>query len=297
MSSMKTQIVDKPGSLLQYLFTHFPDQKKTKLKQLLKFGSVTVNGIAATHHLHALKPGDKIDFLTKESALQKKLVLRLGFPILFEDDSLIIIDKPAGLLTMGTDDEKIRTVYYRLTTYIQAESRKNQGRIFIVHRLDREASGLLVFAKTEAVKRTLQESWDKVVKKYYAVVEGTPRLTSDTIESYLVEDKFRRVYSVGDPRRDSKHAVTRYTVIRKSARLSLLDVHLVTGRKNQIRVHLADIGHPIIGDEKYGSRMNPIRRLGLHAHYLSFRHPATGRQLHFESRLPQVFARLFVTHS
>ena len=136
----------------------------------------------------------------------------------------------------------------------------------------------------------LQKEWKEAVKKYYAVVQGTPQKSSDTIESYLVEDDFRRVYSANERSRDAKHAATFYKLINKSAAgYSLLDVTLITGRKNQIRVHLADIGHPIVGDEKYGATQNPLWRLGLHAYYLSFKHPATGEIKTFKTDVPAEF--------
>ncbi len=191
---------------------------------------------------------------------------------------------------MGTEDDKINTAYYALTEYVRAQSVTGRGRVFIVHRLDRDTSGLCVFAKKEEIKIKLQEEWKTAVKKYYAVVEGIPEKSSDTIQSYLVEDKFRRVYSTGEGSRDAKHSSTFYRVIQKTAPgFALLDVTLITGRKNQIRVHLADIGHAVVGDEKYGATQNPLGRLGLHAYYLSFKHPATGEIKTFTTGIPVGF--------
>ena len=285
--------VTQKSPLLEYLFRSFPDIKKTKIKQFLKFGSVTVNGRVVTQHNRPLNPGDRIDFLTKAASLKEQLKMHLDFSIVYEDEDLIVIDKPAGLLTMGTDKDKINTAYYELTSYVRAQSKDGRGRIFIVHRLDQDASGLIVFAKKEAAKHALQKNWQDAVKKYFAIVEGTPKKSSDTIESYLVEDKFRRVYSVTERSREAKHAITRYKVISQSGGFTLLDTMLVTGRKNQIRVHLSDIGHPIIGDVKYGSTSNPAGRLGLHAYYLSFEHPATGETKIFKNALPEKLAKLF----
>lgn len=252
-----------------------------------------MNGQVVTQHNRPLNPGDRIDFLTKAASLKEQLKMHLDFPIVYEDEDLIVIDKPAGLLTMGTDKDKINTAYYELTSYVRAQSKDGRGRIFIVHRLDQDASGLIVFAKKEAAKHALQKNWQDAVKKYFAIVEGAPKKSSDTIESYLVEDKFRRVYSVTERSREAKHAITRYKVISQSGGFALLDTMLVTGRKNQIRVHLSDSGHPIIGDAKYGSTANPAGRLGLHAYYLSFKHPATGETKTFKSTLPEKLARLF----
>ncbi len=280
-------VVSKKSPLLEHLFAHFPDINKTKMKQLLKFGSVTVNGAITTQHNHPLVPGDRVGILTKTTSIKERLKTRLSFPIVYEDEQIIVIDKPAGLLTMGTDKDKIHTAYYELTAYVKAQSKDGRGRVFIVHRLDQETSGLVVFAKKDLAKRVLQENWAHVVKKYFAVVEGVPTNSSGTIESYLVEDKFRRVYSVSERSHEAKHAATRYHVLKQNGRLALLDVVLITGRKNQIRVHLSDLGHPIIGDAKYGSASDPAHRLGLHAYYLSFKHPVTGEAKNFKTPLPE----------
>ena len=285
---MTSSIVNQETPLLEYLLKNFPQWKKTRVKQLLKFESVLVNGRVVTSHKHALKTGDKIEFLDKKTVAKKRLESALPFPLVYEDESLLVIDKPAGLLTMGTDEDKIHTAYYALTEYVRAQSLKGKGRIFIVHRLDRDTSGLVVFAKKEEIKIKLQEEWKTAVKKYYAVVEGVPRKSSDTIESFLVEDNFRRVYSTGERSREAKHASTFYRVMNQSAAgFSLLDVTLITGRKNQIRVHLADIGHPVVGDQKYGATQDPLGRLGLHAYYLSFKHPATGEIKTFTTPIPK----------
>ena len=287
---MKSHVVTQNSPLLDYLFKQFPERKKTGLKQLLTHSSVVVNGSVTTSHKYPLKKGDKIEFLEKKVVAQKRLEATLPFPIVYEDESIIVIDKPAGLLTMGTEDDKVNTAYYMLTEYVRAKSLKGKGRIFIVHRLDRDTSGLCVFAKNEDIKVKLQEEWKAAVKKYYAVVEGIPEKSSDTIESFLVEDKFRRVYSTGERSRDAKHSATFYRVIQKTAPgFALLDVTLITGRKNQIRVHLADIGHPVVGDEKYGATQDPLGRLGLHAYYLSFKHPATGEIKTFTTGIPAGF--------
>lgn len=279
--------------LLDYLLSNFKNYNRTKLKQFLKYGSITVNGQVETAFNYELKPNDSVTILDRQSALRLALKSNLSFPILYEDNFLIVVEKPAGLLTMGTDKDRLNTLYFELTEYIKSQSPKGIGRIFIVHRLDRDASGLVVFAKTESVKRTLQENWNDVLKKYYAVVEGKPMKKADKIESYLVEDKFKRVYSTNERARDAKHAETHYLVLESNRDYSLLDVNLVTGRKNQIRVHLSDIGCPIAGDEKYGAQSDPIGRLALHAYFLSFKHPETGELKTFKTEMPWPFASLF----
>jgi len=278
--------------LLEYLLVRFPEYKKTKLKQFLKYGSVTVNGVAQTAYDHALCPGDRVDLLDRLSALREGLKSQLSFSIVYEDDWVVVVDKPPGLLTMGSEKEKKRTLYYELTAYVRSQTKEGRGRVFIVHRLDREASGLVVFAKRESAKRALQDNWRDAVKKYYAVVEGVPKKRSAVIESYLAEDEFRRVYSANEHSRGAKHARTRYEVLRAGGSYALLDVTLLTGRKNQIRVHLSDLGCPIAGDEKYGGRTNTAGRLLLHAYFLSFNHPETGEIKTFKTALPAPFTKL-----
>ena len=283
--------VTENGALLSYLLKAFPQNKRTTTKQLLKHGAVTVNGKIVTQHDHPLKAGDEILFRPKPKEIIKRPVLKTPFPIVYEDESLIVIDKPEGLLSIATEQIKTHTVYYELTDYVRSTGPTGKNRIFVVHRLDRDASGLLLFAKNEEVKFFLQKNWDKAVKKYYAIIEGTPRAKSDTIESHLTEDKFRRVYSAKESR-FSKHAITQYRVLKSSEKYSLLEVTLLTGRKNQIRVHLSELGHPIIGDEKYGSVSDPAGRLGLHAFWLSFAHPVTNEEMKFELALPEKLKKI-----
>jgi 23S rRNA pseudouridine1911/1915/1917 synthase len=202
--------------------------------------------------------------------------------VLFEDESVVVVDKPAGLLTMATDNERIRTLYAALRA--QANTRRPPEKIFIVHRLDREASGLLVFAKSIEAKQYLQDQFKdhSAGRHYLALVEG--RVTPDdfTIESHLIENTAFRVYSTKKSR-DSKLAITHVHVLKRNPKTSLLEIRLETGRKHQIRVHLSERGHPIVGDKAYGSRLNPLNRLGLHGGQLEFRHPRTHRTMRFES--------------
>jgi len=214
-----------------------------------------------------------------------------GFAILHEDRDLLVVDKAPGILTMGTDREKTRTVYYGLTEYVRKGQPKSRNRVFIVHRLDREASGILVFAKTAEAKVRLQEQWEKAEKKYIAVVHGRMAEKSGTISSYLAENKALVVYSTPD-RRKGRLSHTAYRVLRETRDFSLLEVTLITGRKHQIRVHLAEQGHPIVGDKKYGKGDREHKRLALHAQSLSFRHPFSREFVTFETRIPDYFERL-----
>lgn len=214
-----------------------------------------------------------------------------GLEILYMDEELLVVDKPAGLLTVGTDTNRSKTVYYALTDFVRKGNPKSRSRIFIVHRLDRETSGVIVFAKTEQAKFALQADWEKTHKTYLAVVYGSPARKQQTITSYLAENKMFKVYSTNDPSK-GKLAHTAYKVLKETPYASLLEVTLLTGRKNQIRVHLADIGHPIVGDKKYGDSKDSHRRLALHAHAISLNHPASGKPMTFESPMPSEFKRL-----
>ena len=211
--------------------------------------------------------------------------------IIFEDRDVIVVDKPEGLLTIATDKEKSRTLYARLFEHVK--SRKPPEMLFIVHRLDREASGLLVFAKSESAKHHLQQQFREHTagRTYLAVVEGQPIRNEDTIESYLAQNRMHRCYSTSD-RTKSKRAVTHIKVLKRSAHRASIEVQLETGRKHQIRVHMAERGHPIVGDRTYGTRTNPIRRLALHAAKLAFKHPRSGKLLEFVSLPPKTFASL-----
>jgi RluA family pseudouridine synthase len=214
-----------------------------------------------------------------------------GLVLLYEDQDILVVDKPAGLLTVGTDSDKSCTAYAALTDYVRKGCARARNRVFIVHRLDRDTSGVLVFAKTEAAKFRLQEHWPEIEKKYLAVVHGRCRKQSDTISTYLAENKAHVVYSTSDPKL-GKLSHTGYKVLRQTKDFALLEVELLTGRKNQIRVHLAGIGHPIVGDRKYGRAEDPWARLALHARMISFRHPVNGKPLVFSAETPSHFYKL-----
>jgi len=211
-----------------------------------------------------------------------------GLEILYEDKEILVVNKPAGLLTVGTETNKSRTACYILTDYVRKGCLKSRNRVFVVHRLDQWTSGVLVFAKSEEVKLRLQAQWKDTGKKYLAVVYGTPAKKEDTITSYLAENKAYVVYSTTDTTK-GKLAHTAYKVLKEAKEFSLLEISLLTGRKNQIRVHLADKGHPIVGDRKYGKAGDTHRRLALHSKSISFKHPASGKQMTFEARTPAYF--------
>jgi RluA family pseudouridine synthase len=214
-----------------------------------------------------------------------------GLEIVYEDDAIIVIDKPPGMLTMGTDKEKERTAYFALTDYVRKGYSKSSKRIFIVHRLDRETSGLVIFAKTEAAKFYLQDHWEETRKKYLAVVHGRLKSQAGTITSYLAENNAFVAYSTSD-REKGRISHTAYKVLKETKALSLLEIDLLTGRKHQIRVHLADNGNPIAGDRKYGKKDDRNNRIALHSFSISFKHPVSGKTCVFETKVPEYFKRL-----
>ena len=208
--------------------------------------------------------------------------------IIYEDKNLLVIEKDPHVLTISTPKEKQRTLYHEASEYVKKQYPKNK--IFIVHRLDKETSGLVVFAKNEDIKNKLQNNWDQTKREYIAIVEGQPKKKKDTLKSYLIETKSLDVYSTKDSKR-GKLAITEYEVLQENKNYSLLKINIKTGRKNQIRVQLSDIGTPIIGDKKYHSKTNPLKRLGLHAHYLEF--VLNNKTYIFETKYPKDFTYLF----
>ena len=208
-----------------------------------------------------------------------------GLSILHEDRDIIVVDKPAGLLTISSEREKSRTAYFILTDYVRKGIAKSRNRIFIVHRLDRETSGILIFAKNEEAKFRLQSQWQDTKKQYLAVVHGHCEMRAKTITTYLAENQAHGVYTTTDARK-GKLSHTAYKVLKESRYYSLLEIDLLTGRKHQIRVHLAGIGHPVVGDERYGKEHKRHQRLALHARSISFKHPFSGEPLSFETKTP-----------
>ena len=264
---------------------------RTKIKQLLKYRAVSVGDLPVTKLDQVLTTGDVIT-ITAEGEGPTRFTPCPGIDIIYEDEDILVIDKPPRLLSIASETEKTKTAYHMLTTCISERTADGKGRVFIVHRLDQGTSGLLVFAKNEEAKHIMQGSWQDARKKYRAIVEGVPQKSSDTISSYLCESKIHRVYSVKEDNGEGKFAQTMYQVVQTQGDYSLLEVTLLTGRKNQIRVHLADIGHPVAGDKKYGAKTDPIKRLALQSYFLAFNHPTSGEPLAFTLDMPGKFRAL-----
>ena len=208
--------------------------------------------------------------------------------IIYEDKYFIVVNKPANLLTIGTEKNRDNTLYRKVSDYVKKQHKSNK--IFIVHRLDKDTSGILLFAKSEKIKSILQREWDKTTRYYVALVEGIVTKPG-TIKNWLRETKTLYTYS-SNIKNDGKLAITKYKPLKNNNQYTLLDIEILTGRKNQIRVHMSDIGHPIVGDKKYGSKKNPIRRMCLHANYLEFIHPKTSKKIEIVSKCPEIFERL-----
>lgn len=270
------------ATLLPWLLVALAPMNRTRVKELLRSGRVLVNGTSTTRHDCVVNVGDDV-IIAKERPKPPDLA------ILYEDESLIAIDKPSGLLTVATESEKDETAFVRLASVLE---KRGDGRPFVVHRLDRGTSGVLLFARSAEDREAIQRGWDSVEKTYLAIAEGTPKPPEGRIENFLIEGGNLRVRTVSTPSNGAKRAVSRYRVLRSRSSLSLIEVAIETGRKHQIRVHLAGLGCPIIGDADYGAQTDPARRLGLHAWKLALRHPRHGGRIELEAKLPEELQRI-----
>lgn len=282
-------VVEEASDLLEYLFAKILNKSKNNVKSILFRGNVSVDGKVTTKYNYKLKVGQKVRI--KWSQIHDdshKEVL----DIIYEDNDIIVINKPSGLLSISTDDEKENTAYHMVMNYVKKSDSRNS--VFIVHRIDRDTSGVLLIAKSEKIKRLLQDNWDEVIsiRGYIAVVEGKMKEPNGTIKSWLRETKTQLIYS-SSKEGDGKEAITHYQKLKENERYSLLDIRITTGRKNQIRVHMKDIGHNVVGDKKYGAKADPLKRLGLHAFILEFKHPVTDKIMHFEAPIPNEFTSMF----
>jgi RluA family pseudouridine synthase len=278
-------IINKPQTLFEFLTERHPGSPRTRIKKLLQGGTVRVNNKPVTLHSYPLKPGDSVEFGNKVGIATKA---SLPFPVLYEDNQVIVIDKPAGIATSSIDGSN--NVQLVMSEFLKHLS-KGIVRTYVVHRLDKEVSGVLLFAKSEIAMDAIKDKWEETEKHYFALVEGTPEKPEGTIRSWLIEDDAMKMRSVKE-RPDAKLAITNYKTIRNVDNYTLLDIETETGRKNQIRVHLSDLGCPIVGDRKYGASTDFIRRVRLHACSLSFPHPATGEMITVESSMPAGFLSL-----
>lgn len=281
--------VTESSELMKFLIEKFPGKSRTTIKSMLGHKLVSVDDMVTTKFDFPLKRGQVV-YLNKKRSDEKPRFR--GLRIVFEDSQIIVVEKGSGLLSMASETEKVKTAYSMLSEYVKKSDPKNL--IFIVHRLDRDTSGLMMFAKSKKVQEVLQKDWNESIieRSYIAVVEGCIEKTEGTVTSWLKENKAMVMYSSQTPD-DGQKAITHYKVLKTNKLFSLLDVKLETGRKNQIRVHMKDIGFPVTGDKKYGAKLNPVGQMGLHARVLSFKHPVTGKALRFDTPIPLKFQKLF----
>lgn len=289
MSETKLPAPTADAPLLEWLLVALKPMSRSKVKNLLRHGQVLVNGVSVTQHDHRVRVGDRVAISRERPVARVHGLKQSGVAIVFEDEALIVIDKPPGLLTVASDADKTDTAFVHLSAELEA---RKAGRAFVVHRIDRGTSGLLIFARSEAVRDALKADWPNVEKTYLALVEGTPARAEGVVESYLEERRDLRVRTCAADRPNAKRAVTHYRVLKTRGKMTLVEVRLETGRKHQIRVHMSGLGCPVVGDRDYGSKTNPIKRIALHAWRLAFKHPVSGERVELESPVPITFRRL-----
>ena len=279
--------VVEPVQLIVFVMEKMHGMSRNRAKALISNRVVLVNNTITTHPLAELKPGDVVQL---DRSKHKKSFHCKELDIVFEDPYLFVIDKHPGLLSMSNNSRQ-QTVQTVLNRYLEKGGGRNTSHL--VHRLDRDTSGLMVYAKDVQTQQSLINGWQQLVsdRRYLALVEGEFQQTRGRIQSWLTEDK-KFVTHSSPVDNGGKYAVTHYNVLASSNGYSLVECELETGRKNQIRVHMADLGHPVVGDRKYGSDEDPMRRLGLHAYMLCFTHPVTGKHLRFETPVPFCFEKL-----
>lgn len=276
--------VKKEGELLDYLYNNL-DMPKKRIKQYLTHGSIFVNETKTTKYNYRVLPGMNIMIDT-----DNKNKHTLPFDILFEDDHIIVVNKPSGLLTIATTKEREKTLFHIVREYLV--SKDKHAKVFIVHRLDKDTSGIVVLAKDEKTKNKLQENWNEYVslREYVAVVHGKLNKESDRIVQHLKETKTNLVYVSRD--NDGKEAITNYKVIKENDLYSMVSITLETGRKNQIRVAFNTLRHPIVGDKKYSNIKDKESRLYLHANRLKMYYPEIKKDILFETATPNEFKKI-----
>ena len=285
----KLKVVE-PMELMTFLLAKMGGMSRNSIKSLLAHRQVMVNDKVTTQFNLALQSND---IITVNSGRGNIELSHPKLRIIFEDQHLIVVEKKEGLLTVSTGVSDETTAFSILKIHVKKSSPAN--RIYVVHRLDRETSGVIMFAKTKEVQLILQENWHRIITRriYVALVEGKIEKEQDTIVTWLTEnEKSLKIHSSSTDN-GGQQAITHYRCVKSNENYSLLEIELETGRKNQIRVHMQGIGHPIVGDKKYGAGVSPIARLGLHARLLAFYHPITTEVVSFETSVPRNFLSLF----
>ena len=285
--------VKENSELLKFLIDQLKGKSRTTVKALLAHRQVSVDHHTITQFDYPVLSGQQVTITYGKIPEEIKYK---GLRILFEDPYIIVIEKEAGMLSIATAKEKLLTTYSILSGHVKRENPNN--RIFVVHRLDRDTSGIMMFAKSEEVQSAMQRAWQEAVieRTYVAVVEGVVENDEGTIRSFLKENKALVMYSTKVPG-EGDEAITHYKVLRRGDAITLVELKLETGRKNQIRVHMKDIGHPVVGDKKYGAKLNLIGRTCLHARVLAFIHPVNGTEVRYETPVPGRFMSVFARHA
>ena len=290
----KTYLVYHETDLLTFLREKMAKQSQHNIRHMISNHQVAVGGAPVNEWFYKLYPEDKVT--VSWTPIKKRE--RKDLPIIYEDEDIIAIDKPSGLLSVASDREKGKTAYRLVTDWLTQSNKK--ARIFVVHRIDEDTSGVLIFAKNFETREALQNHWQEIVTKrgYYAIVEGEDIPEEQTLKNYLWLDETTFQVRVTKSKKNSKLAITHYKKMAAKNGYALLDVNIDTGRKNQIRVMLGNIGHYIIGDDRYGEPSNPLKRLGLHAYELDFTNPLTGKEYKIKAEMPACFKKLFwVSHA
>ena len=289
-TQLKEYKVKENTTLLEFLLANLKGQSRNNVKSLLTHRQVLIDGAPVTQYDFVLSSGDIV--MIAPAPVRKITNPKEKLDIIYEDDELIAINKPSGLLSIASDREKELTAYRLLMDHVRLSNPRN--RIYVVHRIDKDTSGVLIVAKNEKLRDLLQDRWNNIVKfrGYYAIIEGQLKDKEGKIKSWLREASTNLMYSSRKPG-DGKESITNYRVIKEIPEYSLLDVNIETGRKNQIRVHMKDLGHNIIGDDRYGATKDPLKRLGLHAYSLEFIHPIKKKMMKFEAKMPAEFVSMF----
>lgn len=286
--NIKSFEVKEETTLLPFLFTTLSGLSKTEVKSMLKYKHVAIKGAAVTQFDTPLLPGDKVEVNFGRSFYKFN---NPQVKVLYEDEWMVVIEKASGLLSVANDTSKEKNAYHILRDYVRHDN--PQAELYVCHRLDQYTSGILIFAKDEALQKEMRANWVFYVKerKYMCVTENVPPKAEDTIESLLTQNEHLRVHSTNDES-VGQLAVTHYRVIQSRGRYALIDVEIFTGKKNQIRVHMSEMGCPIAGDMKYGAETNPLRRLMLHNYRLAFIHPVSGELMRFSLPTPTAFRKI-----
>ena len=286
---MEKFISNEEDILINVLRNNLKKYSKNNIKSFLTKEMVLVNNKVQTRYDYLVHKTDKIEIRETKIKVSK---IKNDLNIIYEDDDILVVNKPHGLLSIATKEEKEYTLYHFVSSYLKEKNKNNK--VFIIHRLDKDTSGIVIFAKNQKTKNLFQNNWDKIVRerKYYAVVNGILKDKEGTIKNYLVEnDKSFMVYSTKN-KNEGKLSITDYKVLKENKDYSLLDINIKTGRKNQIRVSFKDLGNPIVGDKKYGDGKSLIKRMALHQYKIELIDPRNNKKIIFKTEMPTSFKKL-----